>query len=89
MSDWGDCSDWNIGEVISDKPLIHDRAKLEEKFSSEFFNIDGSDQGVFGTPYLIQACQENLVDIINLLIENKANIHAINKDGLTMMHTAA
>lgn len=27
--------------------------------------------------------------IVELLIENKANIHAINKDGLTMMHTAA
>ena len=86
MSDWGDCSDWNIGEVVSDKPLIHDRAKLEDKFTSEFFNIDGSDEGVFGTPYLVQACKENLVDIINLLIEHKANPNVLFTNGETPLH---
>ena len=49
-------------------------------------NVDGSSGGVFGTPYLIEACERNLLESVKVLIENSANPNITHAEGNSPLH---
>ena len=73
-------------QLAKDRSLVdfEDREKL--KHIKDWINVRTNEDEFTA---LHMAAFSGKYGIISLLIENKANIYAVNKDGLNMLHTAA
>ena len=69
-----------------DKSLVDVEEKEKQKRIKEWVNVRTTDDEFTA---LHMSSFSGKYSIVSLLIENKANIYAVNKDGLNMLHTAA
>lgn len=82
--EWEDSPNNDVSESLD---LFNPKILSEAISWGSLTNIDGSNHGVFGIPYIMEACEKNQLESVKILIENNANPNITHIEGNSALHS--